>query len=216
MAYTLGDLTTELQTKSKDSSLAPSLIAYFLNEAQSNILGNSSFSFMETSGDSTLSVGQATVAYPADHQSSIDLVLIDPVTPTTTRRLKYIPAETFFRMNQNPSANPQALPTTWTDFGHQIYFNTPVDQAYTLRHRYIRIPIVLTNPSDVPDVPASFRHVMITYAMSYIELYRDNHAFASTYAAHGDQYMEDMVIRLSQRQEGDSNLMTNTMGGGLL
>ena len=215
MAYNLGDLQTELQVKAKDNTIPLNLLTYFLNDAQRNILGSSTYSFMEEQpADQTLTIDQTTVSLETDHQVTIDVVLIDPVVATRVANLTYVPAEEFYQLYPNPAAIPQAKPEAYTIFGNLIYFNCPLDQAYIYRHRYIRNPIEMVNSTDVPDIPSPWRHVLINYAMGAIEEWRDNFAFASMYISKGDIGVEDMGVRLAIRQYGTPNTVFNALGDG--
>ena len=38
-----------------------------------------------------------------------------------------------FEQNVDPAINTPGLPTQWTEFGNQIYFDRPADKAYQFR-----------------------------------------------------------------------------------
>lgn len=216
MAYQLSDLISELQTKAKDSALSSSLLTQFLNDAQDRIVGNQTFAFMEKTDTGTLSIGQATMSYPSDNQLTIDIMLVDPTTATSSNLLDYLEPETFWQTYPTPSAYSNARPSAWTDYGRLIYFDRPSDKAYNYTHRYVKRPTVLAGSTDVPDVPAPWREALINYAMASIELYRDNHMFASTYTNRADQIAEDMAVRLATRQFNSApNVFTNGGGGAI-
>lgn len=215
MAYNLGDLQTELQVKAKDSTIPQNLLTYFLNDAQRNILGSSTYSFMEEQpANQTLTVGQTNISFETDHQVTISIDLIDPNVSTRVTNLIYDPADHFYELYPNPAAVPQAMPEAYTIFGNLMYFNCPLDQAYLYRHRYVRKPTEMVNSTDVPDIPSEWRHVLINYAMGAIEEWRDNFAFASMYISKGDIGVEDMGVRLAIRQYGTPNVIQNALGDG--
>lgn len=162
------------------------------------------FKFCEQSVSGTLSIGTANYSQQDDHQATIGGVLYEAAAPNNYVLLdeyNYLPHREFF--NQYPVASLQTngKPSVWTEFGQQLYFNRPVDKAYTLRQRYFRMPTALSASTDVPDVPEAFRELLELFALYKSEKYRGNHDVAATYKQDFEDGLEAMVLRYSEVQQ---------------
>lgn len=198
MAYNLLDLTTSVQDDLKDSSFSSTRIRRYLNHGQKVIFNTHLFKFCEKPVTGALTVGDFTYEQQADHQSTIGGTLIDPDTPAkfvVLNHENYLIHREFFTYYPNPAAQQNNMPSAWTEFGDQLYFDVPVDKIYTFKQRYYRIPTDMVADIDVPDVPAVFRELLELWADYRSEKYRGNHDIAATYKQEFEDGLEEMVIR---------------------
>lgn len=200
MAYNLLDLQTALQDDLKDPNFSASRLTRYINYGQLWIFNTHSFRFCEKSVSGALTIGSYQFNQQSDHQSTIGGVLIDVSNPNRMFRLdkkSYLPHRQFFEQIPNPAGNAQALPSNWTEYSSQIYFNCPVDKAYTFSQRYFRVPVTLANPTDVPIVPESFRELLELYTKFRAESYRGNHDIAIMIESQMNAMLESMTLRYS-------------------
>lgn len=205
MAYNVTDLTSRIQRKAKDTSFSATLIAEFLDEVQTDVLGDQFSQLLEKTETATLSINDTTRAYPADHQATMRLWLVDTsTTPDHAFPLTYLPHDQFFGQYPSPTLATASQPRTWTDFGGTIYFSSPLDKAYGLRHDYLRVPGTLSAGGDVPDIPQAYQGILIYGVLSKIEAYRDNHDLAAIHERKKEDLAEQMQMRYALRQFGET------------
>lgn len=200
MAYDLLDLTTSVQDDLKDPSFSSTRIRRYLNHGQKVIFGTHEFKFCETAVSSVLVVDGFTCNQQVDHESTIGGVLVDPVTSTTfwvMDETNYLGHRDFFAKYPDPSIYDSTMPSCWTEFGNQIYFDRPVDKTYTFKQRYYRMPTDMSATTDVPDVPVAFRELLELWAIFRGEKYRGNHDVAATYKQEFEDGLENMALRYS-------------------
>lgn len=210
MAYTLLDLQTSLQDDLKDSSFSQSRLTRYLNAAQRAIFHTHAFKFCEKAVSGALTVGQYAYDQQADHEATIGGVVYNPVNKSEQFILdesNYVPHRQFFEQNVDPAINNPGLPTQWTEFGNQIYFDRPADKAYQFRQRYYKTPAALSTSIDIPTVPESFRELLENYALYKAEKYRENHDIAATYRQEYEEGLENMALLYSP---------VHQMGGGII
>ena len=203
MAYTLLDLQTSIQDDLKDSSFSASRITRYLNAAQLVIFNTHVFKFCETAVTGALTVGEYTFDQQSNHQATIGGVLVDPETDTRRFILNeetFLSTRDFFERFPDPSTETDQLPAWWTEFGDQVYFNCPVDEAYLFTQRYYKVPTALASSADVPSVPSAFRELLELYSLFRAEKYRGNHDVAATYKQEFEDGLESMVLRYSTNQ----------------
>jgi len=157
------------------------------------------FKFCEKSVSGTLTVGEFTYEQQDDHQATIGGVLIDPDNGNqfVLDEDSYVPHRDFFDANPDPSTYDNGMPSQWTEFGDQLYFNRPADKLYVFKQHYFRNPTILSADTDVPDVPETFRELLELWADYRGEKYRGNHDIAATYKQEFEDELENMAIKYS-------------------
>lgn len=200
MAYTLLDLRSRVRTKIKDTSYSASTIDGFINDAIEEIAGLYPFKWLaklDTTG--TLTVGDNTYANPSDHQSTIRLILVHPTTATSHWDLtKYRKKnDEFFNTWPAPDTLDNSQPIFWTEYGNKIYFNCPSDLAYDVRQHYQRLPTELSGDTDVPDLPRSFREVIVLGASYRCEEERQNYDIAGVLQNRFNDKVSDLIMRFA-------------------
>ena len=199
MAYNLLDLRARVRTKIKDTSYPASTIDGFINDAIAEISGLFPFRNFQKIIDGDLTVGEYTYDQQADHETTIKLILIDPVNSTsyfdlTSGRLT---SDKFFNSFPVPDSQGNAQPAYWTEYGDQLYFNCPVDKAYTLRQLYQKLPTELSDDADVPELPSIFREAIVLGATYRCEEERGNYDIAAIVNNHFSDKVGDLMTRFA-------------------
>jgi len=199
MSYNLLDLRTRVRTKIKDTAYSASTIDGFVYDSIVEIAGIYPFSWFQKVADGDLTVGEYTFAQQADHESTIQLILIDPVDTAAYHDLtpSRMTSSEFFNIYGVPDANDNAQPAYWTEYGNQLYFNCPVDKAYTLRQFYQKIPTELTADADVPELPIIFREAIVLGAAYRCEQERGNYDIAAVLENKFSEKVGDLIIRFA-------------------
>jgi hypothetical protein len=200
VAYTLLDLQTSIQDDLKDASFSTARITRYLNYAQRAIFNTHLFKFCEKAVSGALTVGVSTFEQQDDHQATIGGVIISPTVSTDYVILdedNYLAHRDFFARFPNHASLTNGRPSSWTEFGDQVYFDRPVDLTYTFLQRYYRIPTALSSSGDVPDLPEVFRELLELYAVYRAEKYRGNHDVAATFKQEYEDGLEAMAMRYS-------------------
>ena len=200
MAYNLLDLQSAIQDDLKDPNFNASRLTRYINYAQLWIFNTHSFRFCQKAVSGALTIGSFQYNQQTDHQSTIGGVLIDVTNPKRVFELNkdtYRPHREFFESFPDPSSNTAAMPSAWTEYSGQLYFNCPVDKAYTFNQRYYRVPVTLAAATDVPTVPESFRELLELYAEFRAEGYRGNRDVSVMIEGQMNNMLESMVLRYS-------------------
>ncbi len=215
MAYTVADLQSSVQDDLHDPSFNATRILRYLNNAQNHIFNTHMFKFCERAVVGSLTIGADNYAQQSDHQTTIGGSLSDGTNVVLQLDgSTYMPHRQFFDLFPAPTMS-NGRPSRWTEFGNQLYFDRPVEAAYTLRQRYFRMPAQLTAAGDVPTVPESFRELLEQYVMCRAEKYRGNHDFAATYKQEFEDGLESMVLRFSEAtQVGPTTIASARMHVG--
>jgi hypothetical protein len=157
-----------LQDDLKDASFSTSRLTRYLNKAQNLIFNTHYFRVTEKAFTGTLVDTNHTVAQQTDHQATIGGTLIDP--DDTSRRVvlnerNYLPHRQFFETFPDPATETAGMPSHWTEFGQDVYFNCPADKDYTFNQRYYKTATVLSAAGDIPSVPEAFRDLLELFAL---------------------------------------------------
>lgn len=198
MAYTVSDITSGIQDDLGDPNFSSPRILRYMNRGQQLIFATHLFRFCEKIIEGDLTIGEHTYEQQSDHQSTIGGSVTDPSNTDSYFLLNeesYMQPDDFFQAYPNPENNDRGMPTKWTEYGDQVYFNCPVDKAYTFKQRYYKVPASLVNPTDVPTVPEEFRETLEDYILYRSEKRRGNHDIAATYKQDYEDGLEAMVFR---------------------
>jgi len=198
MAYNLGDITTSVKTRAKDTSLSDTFIHEIINATQTEVLGHRRYSFMERNLEgATLSTNASEYELDEDIQTVDYLALTD--TNGDSYELAYVPAASWDAVSDTAGS-----PREFTMYGRTLLFNCPADASYRIVMRYLAAPSVLTLTTDVPDVPETYRELLVRGALAGVEEYRDNFDFAALHTRKVEQLAEDMTSRYGLLRQNKS------------
>lgn len=199
MSYDLIDLRSRVRTKINDSSYTGSTIDGFINEAITELAGLHPWIYFQKLVSGALTIGDYTYDQQSDHQTTTAMILLHPTTPLAhwdiTRH--YLPWEKFFHRFPAPDTYNNAQPFYWSEYGNQIYFNCPVDMAYTLRQFYQKTPTELVNDTDVPELSVDFREAIVLGATYRCEEERENYDIAMMLENRFDSRASQLIARFA-------------------
>lgn len=136
------------------------------------------FNHVETT--ETLTAGITRYAYPSDAKTlDFDSFRIkrNDTLGNETKKLRIMSYEEYLEgyvdAEYNTSTTIRGLPdfvfrTPSSEFGLS---KTP-DKAYELVYEYYRLPVDLSNDTDVPSIPEQFRYIIVDGAMHYAYMFR--------------------------------------------
>lgn len=197
MSYNLLGLRDRVRAKIKDSSYPSSNIDGFINDAQIEIADLHTWKFFEKVVSGTLTIGEYTYEQQTDHQLTTKLVLINPSSTTSNWDITkhYKTSQKFFDIYPAPEYNNNLQPCYWTEYGGQIYFQSPVDLAYILKQFYQKVPTELTADADVPELPINFREALVLGATYRCEEERENHDIAAAIQNRFNDRISDLMLK---------------------
>jgi hypothetical protein len=196
--YYVSDLIDQALDQSKDSSIPRSRVLSYMQRTQDAVLGRHRYKFSEDYLVETLSSDSTTYSYDDEHQQIIQVVLSHTDLGSPARPEYLSPAE-FFESYPIPDTNPQGCPSHFTDYGHEIYWNCPLDKSYTLGLRYVVASSRLEDTDTSPDLPEEFKDIYIKGMLAGIEEYRGNFDVAALYKREIEDLEENMLGRYAQR-----------------
>jgi len=193
MAYTQADLVTEVQTRAKDSTFSSTLIGQYLTYAQNRYFNRNLSSTLETRDNDTISAGDSSYQPDAEVDVIFTLSLTD--ASGNVYAPKQLAPKVFYEAYQTPEANTASSPVAYTVFAGEIVFNAPLDKAYTIDLKYLRVQGTLNSSTDTPDIPERWREYLVLNALADVDEYRENYDMAGLKRQQAEQLEEDMRTR---------------------
>lgn len=204
MAYSLIDIRSRVRTKIKDTAYPASTIDSYINDAIGEIASLYPFKQFQKVVDGSLSIGEYVYLQQEDHESTIRLILIDPVTTTSffDMTARKVTSDRFFDLYGVPDANANGQPSYWTEYGNQMYFNCPANKSYTLRQFYQKTPTELELDGDVPELPLIFRESIVLGAAYRCEEERGNYDISAILQNRFADKTGDLMMRFANDSLG--------------
>lgn len=216
MAYTLATVRQRVIDQLDDEEANTTLINNYINDTQRSIFNNYRLPINEKTFSGTLTVDEDTYdlrATATKFQRLIGLRLTSPDANEADLTEDFQSYSDFRRDNPDPSSQDSGLPGKWTLFANKIYFNKPVDVAYTMDMDYLSAATTLSDDSDVPEIPEEFQELLVLGALiRYMEFNEDND-LAEFHRSKPEGYTDQLtsfINRYYPRQVGKTNRMRNS------
>lgn len=199
MAYNLLDIRSRVRAKIRDTAYSATTIDGFINDAIVEIADLYEWAYFQKVAQGALTVGEYTYELEDDHQTTERMILIHPTDTSDYVNMtkRYMPQDKFFSVYPNPESQDDSKPYAWTEYGDQLYFNCPVDEAYTLRRYYRKLPTELTGDADIPELPQNFREAIVLGAAYRCEEERQNFDIAAVLQNRFNDRISDLILRLA-------------------
>lgn len=203
--YNLGTLVDEVKDELQDESYSDNRIIRYINQTYLETFGEVPYSFFEkTYKYETMDSGPMQL--PVDFESVIKLVV---ERDKMKMPLKYVAPQEYFREYEGMKVYQ------YTIIGNEVHIHLPIeecdcqdgepDQFYTVKLYYLAKPVVLSNSTDVPLIPAEYSEILILGALVRAERRRGNYDFAQIYDNHKNELITNMAMRYGPRQLDGAN-----------
>lgn len=155
-----------------------------INEAQRYVTSQTDFRELFTSTDVTTANADSGYTLPTDYQRVYSVYTVDS-DGTQTPLEQISPA--FYDEKGTTSTGK---PSYYTMYGGEIKFWPVPDGVYTVRVRYFRDPANLVATNDEPEIPDTYHHLLVNYALWHC-YERENDYNAAQY--HKTRFDEDIM-----------------------
>lgn len=212
MAYTLGQLVSDVQNKLDDTSFSTTLIKQFINDTQREVALKYNFPFLEASYTGSLTIDQYIYDLPTGVDTIEGLRITAPTGSEADITDFYLPFRDFDKKFPDPAEDNSGTPKYWTIRDQNYYLYPKPDKAYTLDIRYQKIVDTLSSDSDVPEIPERYQEILVLGALARAHKFNDEYDLAD----YEDRKMEELLNELSQRsnkrQTGKPSRMKSAWG----
>ena len=188
MIYTLETLKNLLRKRLQDEDFDGDTLTHFLNQSQSEILGEDKYPFM-----------QRIDQYTADEKGEISLppfyagtfYIYAKKCGQPREELNYMAPEEFFDHTSKHSM-------VYTVFANTLFYQIYKDKDcsdFNITHLYLVNPLPLVNETDVSPIPEQYVEALLLGALYRAEQLRDNFDFAQIYQNKQEELLTNMKLR---------------------
>ena len=191
MNYTLAGLVSILRQRLQDEEFDETALKTFLNEAQSEILGEDKYPFMQRI-DVYSDIQSGEVNLPPEYGGTFALYACHD--KGQRKPLRYIAPEDFFAATIGKNF-------VYTTFANTLFYrihgkmDDPKDNRYTITHLYLANPWPLVKDDDHSCIPPQYIEALILGALARAEQRRDNFDYAQIYRNEQDSIVTNMKLR---------------------
>lgn len=188
MDYTLSNLKNILRRRLQDEDFDGETLTIFINESQSEILGEDKYPFMQRIDN-----------YTADYYGEISLppafagtfFIYAKKEHQPRQEVRYIEPEAFFD-------NTKRHTFVYTVFANTLFYRLSKDaedNTWEIIHLYLVNPLPLVKDTDKSPIPPQYMEALVLGAMARAEEYRDNFDYAQIYRNQQEQLLTNMKLR---------------------
>jgi hypothetical protein len=188
MDYTLESLKNILRKRLQDEDFDGDTLTHFLNQSQSEILGEDKYPFMQRI-DQYMADEKGEISLPSAYAGTFYIYAKKCGDPRT--ELNYMAPEEFFDHTSKHSM-------VYTVFANTLFYRIYKDKdcsAFTITHLYLINPMPLVNDTDKSPIPTQYIEALLLGALYRAEQLRDNFDFAQIYQNKQDEILTNMKLR---------------------
>lgn len=196
MDYNLAGIRQRvLIDKLDDDEFDPNVVDNFINDTQRDIFNQFELPFMEKIFSGSLPTGSTMFTLPSDVAVIQSQVITSPDGQQKDMANGYLDFRTFNKLYPTPANNTASEVVNWTSYAGNMITSAPTDQDYTMTIYYIKKPKVLSQGTDVPDVPEEFSEALVLGALRRVQERNEDYDLAGqTQAAY-----TGMVMQMAER-----------------
>lgn len=213
MSYNLGTIVSRVQSKLDDEDYPTSVIKDFVNDTQQEIFNGYRLPFNETTFSGTVASGSDKlnfVSSATDYQRVVGLRITSPTAYEKDLSNYYVPYRRFRNSYPDPTSQTASQPLYWSTYGFVIYFTSPTDQDYVIDMDYIKEATLISDDTDVPELPASWQEVLVLGTYIRCLERNDDHDIAEYHRSKQGGYL-DQVQTLASRYNPAQETTTTAM-----
>lgn len=166
MAYTTGDLVSDIQTRISNTQFDASALKQFINDTQFSFATDSKWRFLFATQSYTLAADTADITDGSGLPSNLQVPERLRIT-TAGNEAVLTPVNYDEFVNKYPAFenDDSGIPQYWYMRGDSIEVYPAPDSTYAVKLEYFKTPTVLSADSDVPDLPQDFREAIVLGAL---------------------------------------------------
>lgn len=211
MAYNLGDLTSRVQQRIRDTGYSSTEIAGYINDAQNDVFNEYRLPFTQEIQTYNLIAGVSDITngsgLPANYVQAVDITLTSGGTQSVLPYVDVTTIDNFYPNPEDSVLHPPGIPIYWYFYEETIrVFPAPV-AALSVSLRYYKKPTELTVDGDVPEVPSEFAELLIMGAAYRVLQVKDNYDQAAILQNKYDEILQKLVVKYSVPQVGTAMRM---------
>lgn len=212
MAYNFADLKSELKTEIGDPNASDTILGNALNNAEQDIFNTFELTLNSAQTTNTLaaSANTLTSALPSDLQTIRRLYITSPSGSVADLTPYFLTVDDF--RYKFPVVNTSSIPTYWT-FWDEVEFSVLADQAYTIGLDYTKSVSLMSDTTDVPTVPQSFKEMLMLGAKIRIYEAKEDFDFAAQFKNRFATLQENFITRYGGRQVDRQIVVSNPRRG---
>lgn len=191
MDYTLAGLIKILRKRLQDEDFDKESLTIFLNQSQSEILGEDKYPFMERIDEYTDSQSGEISLLPG---YSGTLFIFARRDGGQRIALEYVSPEEFFDKTAEHTF-------VYTKYANTLFYHlhnksdTESDNKYKITHLYLANPLPLIKDTDKSAIPPQYTEALLLGALARAEQQRDNFDYAQIYQNQQDAILTNMKLR---------------------
>lgn len=170
MDYTLAGIRNRiLVDKLDDEDFNTSVLDNFINDAQFDIFSDSKLSFTEKMFIGDLPQGATIFQFPDDISALEGAIVIDENGKPNFIKDGYMKFEDFIQKHPVAEIQEPGPITDWSLYGGRMFVSRPIPFDYKMKIYYNKVPKVLVDPLDVPEVPREFQEALLLGAFYRVQ-----------------------------------------------
>jgi hypothetical protein len=207
MDYTLKTLKDLLRKRLQDEDFDGDTLTHFLNQSQSEILGEDKYPFMQRIDQYTADE-KGEISLPPFYAGTFYIYAKKEHEPR--QELNYLAPEQFFDHTSKHTM-------VYTVFANTLFYRIYKDQngdTFTITHLYLVNPLPLVNDTDKSPIPEQYIEALLLGALYRAEQLRDNFDFAQIYQNKQDEILTNMKLRYGPGNLSAQNVARLPFGQG--
>ena len=155
-----------------DEDFDPSVIDNFINDAQKDIFSEYELPFTEKIFTGNLPAQATMFQFPDDVSQLQAVIIIDEEGHSRDITNDFVTFRDFNKQYTNYATAEAGSIMKWTLYGGKMITSRPTGNNYDMTIFYNKVPKLLTQDSDVPEVPEEFEEALLLGAFYRVQ-YRE-------------------------------------------
>lgn len=171
MSYTLAGIRNRiLIDKLDDEDFEPDVVDNFINDAQKDIFSEYELPFTEKIFTGNLPASATMFQFPSDVSGLQSVIVADSNNNAYDITDNYIPFRDFNELYPAPGVNQAGAIQYWTIYGGKMIVSRPIPTDSYLTIYYNKVPAMLTEDTQVPELPEEFQELLLLGAFYRVQL----------------------------------------------
>lgn len=160
MAYNLDTLTTRIQNKLDNTAFNTAILTQFINDGIRDIVIQAKPQYYQAETSYTTTIGANTL-------TTVATDVLVPISMRTYTPQNYAMLLPFMEYQDVDLYYPNVgllgtgPPIAWSTFALVPFVVNNADAVYTLRSKYLQVPMELSAAIDVPALPVTFSEIIV-------------------------------------------------------